>query len=527
MPYAQQDWRTLTYCGLYRCVLASILMMLVLWQVSPPVGGPSNPEAFAVMVIAYLAFASVSMIAVLSRWLSRNLLTVVPVLIDISLLTLLMAAGGGVASGLGVLVVVAVAAGSILVASQMAFLFAAVAAIAVLTQQLIPIAGGDIARPDYTRAGLLGIACFAAALLVSVLARRVRVSEAMVLRREGDIASLAALNEHIVQRMQAGVAVLDARGRVRLMNRSAEKLLGVMQWQRGRRLEELSPELSRLQVRWFTDRENASHYLKLINQALTLVVSFAGIGQRGEEGTVIFLEDAAATTQRAQQLKLASLGRLAGSIAHEIRNPLGAISHAGQLLEESSNLDAADRRLTRIIRDNSQRMNAMIENVLQLGRTRQAAPRSFDLSPWLEEFVEEFRGRRPGTDDVVQWQVTPSDLRVRVDRSQLHQVLWNLCDNALQHAGNPPQIVIEAGIGEPIGRPYLDVSDNGEGIAEADLPRVFEPFFTTRDEGTGLGLYIARELCEGNQASLTLEPSRQGCRFRITFADPRRRGVAA
>ena len=523
----QQDWRTLRSYAMYRLVLSVILLMLVWWDVTPPTAIASQTPEFRIIVYTYLGFSMLSTVAVFGEWTSRKLLTWAQVFADIVLLSLLMDAGGGLSSGLGVLIVVAVAAGSILVSGRGSLLFAALATLLVLVEQLVPLAGSAPTTPNFTHAGLLGVAFFAAASLVSVLARRVRVTEAMVARREGDIASLAALNEHIVQRMQSGVAVLDARGRLRMMNRSAQKLLGVAQWQTGLQLAGLSPDLEALYQRWIGDYEHTSYYLKPENQALTMVASFAGIGANGEEGTVIFLEDAAATTQRAQQLKLASLGRLAGSIAHEIRNPLGAISHAGQLLEESTNLDLADRRLTRIIRENSARVNAMVENVLQLGRTRPAAPRSFDLLPWLNDFLAEFHARRPGTEEIVHCQVAPSDLRVRVDQSQLHQVLWNLCDNALQHAGDPPRVSIGAGLGEHTRRPYLDVADNGEGIAEADLPRVFEPFFTTRDEGTGLGLYIARELCEGNQASLTLEPSNRGCRFRVTFADPRRRGVAA
>jgi two-component system sensor histidine kinase PilS (NtrC family) len=149
------------------------------------------------------------------------------------------------------------------------------------------------------------------------------------------------------------------------------------------------------------------------------------------------------------------------------------------------------------------------------------------LSDWLAEFLIEFCARRTGAGAVIETEFDAPAMIVRADRSQLHQIVWNLCDNALQHAGDPPRVRISAGVSEHNGRPYLDVEDNGAGIAAEERERVFEPFFTTRDQGTGLGLYIARELCAGNQASLTLEenldPGVDGCRFRITFQDPRRR----
>jgi two-component system sensor histidine kinase PilS (NtrC family) len=308
------------------------------------------------------------------------------------------------------------------------------------------------------------------------------------------------------------------------MNASAQSLLGVARWRPGGELAQFSPELARMHAVWRGDREHSSYVVEPAASGLRLVASFAAIG---DSGTVVFLEDAAATNQRVQQLKLASLGRLAASIAHEIRNPLGAISHAGQLLEESSAMDDGDRRLTRIIQENSARMNAMVENILDLGRGRDATPEALELRDWLGTFMEEFMSRRPGARHIVTTRVEPPDLRVRVDPSQLHQVLWNLCDNALQHAGEPARVDVRAGVGAYTGRPYIDVVDNGVGIPEEELDRVFEPFFTTRDQGTGLGLYIARELCEGNQARLTLEDTVGGCRFRVTFQDPRRRGTVS
>jgi len=517
-------WRPLLYFSLYRCALALLLLSLVLWDVAPREEWTARPTFFRWMVGIYFVYAMLALAAVHKRWMGMDWQVVVQVLLDVVILTLTMHAAGGLDSGFALLLVITIAGGSILTQGRIAVLFAAVASLAVLSQQIwtyLLVPGAEL---QYPHAGLLGVAFFGTSLVISALAKRLRASEALAARRQVDLANLAQLNDYIIHRMQAGVMAVDDRGRVRLMNASAQSLLGVALWRPGGELVQFSPELARVHALWRDDREHLSYVVEPAASGLRLVVSFAGIG---DSGAVVFLEDAAATNQRVQQLKLASLGRLAASIAHEIRNPLGAISHAGQLLEESAAMDDGDRRLTRIIQENSARMNAMVENILDLGRGRNATPQALDLRDWLDAFVDEFTSRRPGARSVVTTRVEPPDLRVRVDPSQLHQVLWNLCDNALQHAGEPPRVDVYAGLGAYTGRPYIDVVDNGAGIPDEELDRVFEPFFTTRDQGTGLGLYIARELCEGNQARLSLEETRGGCRFRITFQDPRRRGTVA
>jgi two-component system sensor histidine kinase PilS (NtrC family) len=518
-------WRPLLYFSLYRCALAIVLVLLVLWNVMPRDNWISHQDLFRGVVLTYLVYAVVALVAVLQRWVRMERLAAIQIILDVLAITVLMHAGGGLPSGFALLLVVTVAGGSMLTEGRVAYLFAAIASLAVFTQQIWTLFHEPEVAPAYTHAGLLGIAFFATSLVISASARRLRASEALAARREVDLANLAQLNDHIIQRMQSGVLAADEGQRLRLMNGSAQLLLGVSHWQAGDVLSQLCPELAISHGLWREDPEHSSYLVAPQASGLRLVASFAGIGEGGRDGTVVFIEDAAATNQRAQQLKLASLGRLAGSIAHEIRNPLGAISHAGQLLDESEVLEDADRRLTRIIQENSGRMNAMVENILELGRGRNASPESLELRTWMEAFLEEFANRRPGAASIIHSHIDPPDLRVRVDPSQLHQILWNLCDNALQHAGEPPRVTVRAGVRERTGRPYLDVADNGSGISAEDLDRVFEPFFTTRDQGTGLGLYIARELCEGNQATLTLEDSEGGCRFCITFQDPRRRGT--
>ena len=539
-----EDSRPLLYFSLYRCVLAAVLLLVVLWQVSPGDATHFNSSLFNWVVLSYLVLAGIALIGVVRRWARMDRQVVLQVVIDIIAISLLVQAAGGLGSGFALLLVITVAGGSILTHGRIAIWFAALASLALLTQQLWAFLHEFGAPPLYTHAGFLGISFFATSFLISAFARQLRASEALAARQEVYLASLAELNEHIIQRMQSGVLAVDQKRRVWMMNRSAQHLLGVAHWQSGRPIDSFSEALDAAHRRWVNGEESVSVPIEPSGDSLRVFASFAGMGEQGSEGTVVFLEDAAGITQRAQQLKLASLGRLSASIAHEIRNPLGSISHAAQLLDESDGLDSADHRLTDIINENAARMNEMVENILEMGRGRNAEPESLVLREWLLQFLATFEAHRAGASAHIRTHIEPADLQVRVDPSQLHQVVWNLCDNAFQHAGEPAMIHLNAGIGEHTERPYLDISDNGTGINGQDRDRVFEPFFTTRSQGSGLGLYIARELCEGNQASLTIESSRRpaldtgnsvtddaanngsqrkGCRFRITFQDPRRR----
>jgi two-component system sensor histidine kinase PilS (NtrC family) len=242
---------------------------------------------------------------------------------------------------------------------------------------------------------------------------------------------------------------------------------------------------------------------------------------------LIFLEDNSAFLQRVRQMKLASLGELTASIAHEIRNPLGALSHAGQLLSESQHLSREDQQLLGMILNNSRRINLIIENVLSLSRQKEQTTETLLLHDWLDEFVDDYcLSHYPEAEIAIQ--VTPTDCRVRFIPSQLQQVMGNLIDNGLRYscrATGSPRLQLEGGYrsDSPEEQVFLDVVDDGPGVPEEQEERLFEPFHTTEASGTGLGLYISRQLCEANHARLIYRRTRQGksC-FSLFFCPPDR-----
>ncbi len=521
-------WQALRLLNLYRLSIAGLFALLVFLNKLPLPLGSHNRELFIVASFIYVAFSIVANLAMRWRrpWFEIQIYT--NTIADIAAITLLMHASGGINSGLGMLLVVAIAGSGILLARRLAGLSAAVATFAVFGEQFYGylVEGAPIRLPQ---SGMLGASFFATASLAYFLARRIRESEALAAQRGVDLSNMAQLTEAIIQRMQTGIVVVDDDHHIRLRNESAGQLLKVPPAHPAEMLQELSADLAQQFQDWRARSDSQSHAFRASPTGPNVIPRFAHLGTGDRSATLIFLEDTAAMQQQAQQLKLASLGRLAASIAHEIRNPLGAISHAGQLLEESPALDEDDKRLTQIIRNQSQRMNAIIENVLQLSRRDASQPVLFDLRPWLENFVQEFVQPHPIDANAIAIDIDPPDLEVRMTEGHLHQILTNLSENGLRHtvvASDRPALELRGGIGLETQRPFLDMIDHGPGIAPEVAEHLFEPFFTTEQQGTGLGLYIARELAESNRTQLDYIPAPGGgsC-FRLSFPNPKRLNV--
>jgi two-component system sensor histidine kinase PilS (NtrC family) len=238
---------------------------------------------------------------------------------------------------------------------------------------------------------------------------------------------------------------------------------------------------------------------------------------------VVFLEDTSLIAERVQQAKLAALGRLSASIAHEIRNPIGAMSHAGQLLAESPGMRTEERRLTDIIRVNARRVSQIVESVLALSKRDKTRPERLQLRPWLEDFAREFVQTLELDEAAVRVTQTAIDVEADMDPTHLHQIVWNLCDNAVKYASAAAGAIavdLACGIVETSGRPYVEVADRGSGIDPAKAEEIFEPFYTGQPGGTGLGLYISRELAERNGATLRYHARPGGgSMFRVVFSD--------
>ncbi|ROR34698.1 sensor histidine kinase [Inmirania thermothiophila] len=519
-------WQTLLIIGTYRLALAGLLTVLAVTGLAPRTLGVADPALFTLAAVVYLVLALAGSIAFHLRRPAFDTQVHLQGFVDIALITALIHAAGGVSSGLGMLLLVVVIGGGLLLEGRLAVLFAALATLALLAEETYRqlTTGADPAA--YPRIGILGAALFATAYLAHVLARRVRQSEALAARRAVDLANLAELNDYIIQRFRSGLLAVDAAQRIRLVNDAAWRLLGMPALGERTPLAAVAPGLAEALEAWRQERRQPREAVRATPGGRDVLPRFYPLGAGADAGTLVVLEDDQVVTEQVQQLKLASLGRLSASIAHEIRNPLGAIAHAAQLLEETEGLDEGTRRLVAIVRDNARRVNTVVENVLQISRAPRARTRPLALAPWLERFAAEFRAQRGlGADDALAVAVEPADLTVEADPDQLHQILWNLCANADEHGRDEAgrlHLTLRAGTAPETGGAFIEVADRGPGILPEVASRIFEPFFSTGGRGTGLGLYIARELAAVAGAALEYRPvPTGGSAFRLRLAGER------
>lgn len=512
----------------YRVLLSLLILALFATHTGPSMLGSHNPALAEITAAVFLALAVFSLIIHYPRLLPRDSEVLLAVGVDIVAITLLMSASGGVQSGLGLLIAVSIAMASLSTGGRGALLTAAVATLALMTEHLYTHYTGQLKQTAFTQVGLLGTAFFALAALAHQLSARVQASEQLARQRGVDLANLAELNEYVIQHMQTGILVADRELRIRLMNESAWYQLGMPDAGRGHPLRAACAPLQQQLIAWLR-HGTAPGTFRPVSGGRDLQAQFTRLGEAGDLGVLIFLEDTAEVVERAQQLKLASLGRLTASIAHEIRNPLGAISHAAQLMQESDTLADTDRRMADIVEQNARRVNQVIENVLRLSRREPPRPRPIALDDWLADMAETFLAARQLPARQLQIDVDPAGTTVMADPAQMNQIITALCDNAINHFDRPIdqlRLRIAAGITIQSGGPYIEVIDNGPGIPAEVAAKIFEPFFTTRNDGTGLGLYIARELSEANQIRLEyLAVPTGGTGFRLSFPDPRRRNA--
>lgn len=521
-----QNWKLLGIFNIYRLTLATAALGLsvTLGQFDP--FGSTAPDLFRIAAAAYFLLAIAALFA--SRWRTPDFDTQVGVLAfaDVTLLTLLMRASGGLSSGLGLLLIVAIASSSLMLGRRVSIFYASLATIAAMLQHSWGLLVGDLVNEDliqgYPQVAILGVGLFATAFLGYTLGSRLRATEALAERRGAALANLTQINELIIQRMQSGVLACDHSGQIRFMNQAAQRFLGVRNnGTEKTSLSDLSPDLAIQLFQWLGNPHGQRTRRPFITRAnYALLPRFVTLGKSKETGVLVFLEDMAALKQQAQQLKMAALARLTASIAHEIRNPLGALTNAAQLLGESVAEDSEQRRLTKIIEEQGRRMNVIVQNVTQLSRRDRVNQGRVSLNAWLEEFVVQYCEAirlPPGAFSRV-----GEEVDVLFDPDQLNQIITNLCQNALRHSppftGTPLIKFLISKDAE--NRPCLDVIDWGSGVPPAIVDNIFDPFFTTSPKGTGLGLYIAKELCEGNGASIDYHPGDGGVgsRFRITLS---------
>lgn len=522
-----------------RLVLVTILLGVFFLNGHISIFGKTNPPLFLGTALTYVIAVLISIVGSYWRRPSLRVQAHLQTSVDLVALSFLIYASGGIVSNLSILLVTVIAAGGILLPLYSALAAAALAffmlvgfwfyeALMVTSALSEPDGFGQVLNHLQTqidhlgRLGILGASFFITALLTYTLAERNRRSEELAYQRSKELLELAELNQAIVQHLQSGIIVVDRFARIKLMNDTAYRLLNYQESVRDRSLSEVSTVLQQRLTQWLTSGLEEAKPFRPTEHSPDLIVHFNRLTGSPLGDLLLSLEDSAHVAQRLQEIKLAALGRMTAGIAHEIRNPLTSISHAAQLLQESETASANDHRLAQIIHDNTKRANTIIAKVLDLSRRDRLKPEDLPIKAWLDNFRQEFLHSQG--DKIVQLttNVQPENLIVRFDPIHLHQVLWNLCSNACIHgtpSGQIPKIRLAAGLNLVPETAFIEVQDFGPGIPKTETKKIFEPFFTTKTQGTGLGLYIAREICEANGAQLqyTCPPEGGSC-FRIILA---------
>ncbi len=520
--------RVVNFLSFYRLIIAVVLGFgyfsgLVSTDVSD-----DFPEFASVTLIGFVVLACLHVLAIYRKRFDYYRLARYSMATDAICLTLLLFAFGGLDNGVGILLVFTSALAAMLLPLRYALFLASLASLAMIGQASWQFLNAAASLSEVIKAALYSITAMVSALMSHRLAYWARDYRLIAEKQRVTLTELEHVNELIIRRMRTGVIALDHNRKIKVINEAAWLLLGSPTL-RQRSLEEVSPRLKKALADWEREAYLEPKPVMLEPSQAQVLPNFIPLPSEFGTGTVIILNDSNVVARSAAELSANSLAKLSSSIAHEIRNPLAAVTHAAQLLEESSVVRLPEMRLINIIQNQSARMNGIVENILQLSRREQSRPELVNLNEFLNEIVGEVATSHSTEPIDFQHEIGPTETLVVFDRSQLNQAIWKLLDNAIAHATRGerrPTVVLQLNRDLKTNSAVVAVKDNGPGIAPAQMGKIFEPFYTTRQEGSGLGLYIARQLCEANQAELSVRSAPgEGASFQIKLAMVRKQPI--
>ncbi len=513
--------RELYFFNLYRVLEAVVYIALVFSSLAVDWIKLSHSTLGRVVALAYLAVAIILLFS--TDRMRRRIATSIGIALTIDIVAasaVLLALTGG-HSSIPVMLMVNVGVGALLLPFRQSMLLAALAALGVITPALFALSGAVVSDRSVVEAMLFGVAYFAVAGLCAHLGRQMRETEALAEQRGVDLLNLEQVNDLIIQRMKTGVILVDDANKILRINESAWHLIGNPSPNQ-RDLGAVAPELSRRLYHWRHSGRVDQTPIALAADVPEVIPRFSRMAPNDDTHVLIFLDDTSLLSRRAEEMTLSSLGRLSASIAHEIRNPLAAIRYSAQLLAESENLHEEDRRLVDIVNNHCTRANEVVENILQLSRRERSRPESIDINAWALSFVEDYKQSNDLGQDHLRAITQNRRVEAMVDPQHLQQVVWNLVQNAIRYGREPgaaARVVVVARLATDKGPPLLEVVDRGPGIPAKVAAQIFDPFFTTSEYGTGLGLYLAKQMCESTQATLEYVPvAGGGACFRITLS---------
>jgi two-component system sensor histidine kinase PilS (NtrC family) len=505
----------------YRALVALSLLALGLIEFS----GISTIPGYNTDLLWLSGLWSLTALALFRRteWLASRpeLGPLAIMLFDLVMVAFLTALGSELGSGLPLLFLPTVSASAVVIRNRLlATAVAALATLAVLSDSTYQLQQGAIDSSAMLSAGLLSTLIFLISLLLQLIVGRMDKFEQLADSATTQVATLEELNDQVIAHMTVGVCRISPDNRLTAVNKAAMLLLELTDFETPVSLETVDKTLAQYVSNWRSGQHTSAMPFKIHSEGKLLMPKLISVGHDFEPEILLFVEDYTPVTEAAQTLKLNALGKLTASIAHEIRNPLTAISHASQLMEDISDNPAEQIELCRIISNNTQRVNEIIENILQLSRREDAKRESLDLLAWLRLFIPEYeQGQAHGS--CVTLRAPEPVGTILFDPGHLRRILTNLLDNGVRHAGERTgQFTVTLELTKDIAtnKAHIDVIDAGSGVPDTMRDRLFEPFFTTSPKGSGLGLYLCRELCQSNNAALSYDRTvDDGTRFRVAI----------
>ncbi len=511
--------RVMVYFNIFRFIVASVILFLVFSGTAQIVQAELLNLARSTALVYFAD--SLLMIVLLSRNPEQpHMLGRFAFIVDIVVAMILIYTLNSLSIGTGMLLVFWCCAAAVILPRGFAFTLAAASSIFIIAFTAWGMLYSDGVTHDLLTAGIYAASCFFGALIFSALARWNQQYELLAEQNVVDLRNMEQINEIVIRRMRTGVVVVDHAGEIRLMNESAWFLLGSPD-SANTNLSAVAPRLMKLLRRWHTGKKVTDEPESLVPGHSPVIPQFIRIPGTHNEATLVFLQDTSKVSRQASTIATETLAKLSGSIAHEIRNPLAAIVNASELMQESEKINPEDQQLLKIINTQGERINSIIENILQLARQKRSRPEVIQLNLELQSLVTEYRQMMPKNGLKITLNLLPQPTYVLFDRSQFQQVIHQLLENAVTHASqSDQQTLVSISLDTKHGSDHiiLDFEDNGPGISANMMAKIFEPFYSSHQQGSGLGLYIIQQLCSINQTELSaISSDGSGALFRLVI----------
>ncbi len=470
---------------------------------------------------------------------ARNLQTLATIQIggDLLLVTLFVLASGNLESVFLFMFHLNIISAA-MVSGRRGALYTAAAILIVFAAILAPVATGAwpnvlvdtqaLPRPLKTIVFEIAISASASvliALLAGSLAARLGAATVEIEQQQMDIAELRALNRDILASISSGLLTVGLHGRIIFFNQAAESITGLTSiGVLGKTVETVFPAFAKIIEKSDTEASEDARFEQSFDRPdgktvfLGFSVSALRDSQGRDTGRIVIFQDLSTIRKLEAQVKraerLAAVGELSAAIAHEIRNPLAAISGSVELLKDNDQISEENDMLMQIVIREVERLNTLITDFLAYCSPRTLNFGEYSLPVLVEDVLKLFKNRRcEAVCEVERIDTSDAAHKARIDPEAFQQILWNLLNNA----ADAPSRIIRVEISNSDKEWLLAVEDDGPGVDPSLAERIFEPFFTTKQNGTGLGLATIYRLIEEHGGSIALEAPRtlKGARFEI------------